>query len=71
MKIEYGNQIKSVFVNKVRIGFITRRFTLMTCSNEVENDWLAVPSIFALEWKSGFANRKEAREWLMKQTKGE
>lgn len=62
---EYTSEIKSVNCRGKRIGFIARRSAIFGFAQDIEDTWCATTNIIAPEWITSFANRKEARLYLV------
>lgn len=61
---EYLNEVKTVKVGDVCIGYTCRRSVVYGYNQEIPDYWLAATTLLAPEWNGGFKTKKAAREWL-------
>lgn len=67
MEVIYENEIKSVYMDDICVGFICRRSMVFGYMQEIPNYWIATTTLAAPEWEGGFEARKDARAWLWEQ----
>lgn len=65
---EYRHQIKSVFENGMRIGFIARRSAIIGWACDLPDGWMIIHALSyaPCQWWGNFKTRKEAVSALKK-----